>query len=378
MNLPDTQYFLLVYPICLMLIGAVFIVAHVWFKAPKYLLWMGLSCVLPSVALAAQTLMTNVQLKLTAPWFALFYLGGAWAVTHGMLLKANSRLNMFAASLFMIVAMSFLLYFKYIDEQLWPRIVTINIAILCLEALALPKVYALLKRTDLLEKLLCFSYFLLVAYAVIRTLIVIVYLQNVQLVTLATTKWWMMIAVNILFSLWFAIVVSAVAVKERFSIINEQRLKDPLTQLYNRNGILEKTGDLFKNLQHGEVYLVMCDVDHFKIINDTWGHTIGDTILCTIADICRSNIRQGDIVGRYGGEEFIILLQSSDEKSSLALVERLRKKIEDQLFINNIRATVSFGAARIDAESQFISALEIADERLYKAKNAGRNRVYFN
>ncbi|MGE4315239.1 diguanylate cyclase [Acinetobacter sp.] len=379
MNLPDTQYFLLVYPICLMLIGAVFIVAHVWFKAPKYLLWMGLSCVLPSVALAAQTLMTNVQLKLTAPWFALFYLGGAWAVTHGMLLKANSRLNMVAASLFMIVAMSFLLYFKYIDEQLWPRIVTINIAILCLEVLALPKVYALFKRTDLLEKLLCFSYFLLVAYAVIRTLIVIVYLQNVQLVTLATTKWWMMmIAVNILFSLWFAIVVSAVAVKERFSIINEQRLKDPLTQLYNRNGILEKTGDLFKNLQHGEVYLVMCDVDHFKIINDTWGHTIGDTILCTIADICRSNIRQGDIVGRYGGEEFIILLQSSDEKSSLALVERLRKKIEDQLFINNIRATVSFGAARIDAESQFISALEIADERLYKAKNAGRNRVYFN
>ena len=362
-----------------MLIGAVFIVAHLWFKAPKYLLWMGLSCILPSVALAAQTLMTNVQLKLTAPWFALFYLGGAWAVAHGMLLKANSRLNRFVASFFMIAAMAFLLYFKYIDEQLWPRIVTINIAILCLEALALPKVYALLKRTDVLEKLLCLSYFLLVAYAVIRTLIVIVYLQNVQMITLATTKWWMMmIAVNILFSLWFAIVVSAVAVKERFSIINEQRLKDPLTQLYNRNGFLEKTGDLFKNLQHGEVYLVMCDIDHFKMINDTWGHTVGDKILCTIADICKCNIRQGDVVGRYGGEEFIILLQSSDEKSSLALVERLRKKIEDQLFINNIRVTVSFGAARIDAESQFISALEIADKLLYKAKNAGRNKVCFN
>ncbi|MCG2608414.1 diguanylate cyclase [Acinetobacter sp. SM34] len=379
MNLPDTQYFLLVYPICLMLIGAVFVVAHLCFKAPQYLLWMGLSCILPSVALGAQTLMTNVQLKLTAPWFALFYLGGAWAVAHGMLLKANSRLNIFVASLFVIAAMASLLYFKYIDEQLWLRIVIINIVILCLEALALPKVYALLKRTEVLEKLLCFSYFLLVAYAVIRTLIVIVYLQNVQMVTLATTKWWMMmIAVNILLSLWFAIVVSAVAVKERFSIINEERLKDPLTQLYNRNGFLEKTEDLFKKMQHGEVYLVMCDVDHFKIINDTWGHTVGDKILCTIADICRSNIREGDVIGRYGGEEFIILLQSSDEKSSLALVERLRKKIEDQLFINNIKATVSFGAARIDTESQFISALEIADKRLYKAKNAGRNRVCFN
>ena len=92
--------------------GAVFIVAHICFKAPKYLLWMGLSCILPSVALAAQTLMTNVQLNLTAPWFAFFYLGGAWADAHGMLLKANSRLNMFLASFFTIAAIASLLYFK--------------------------------------------------------------------------------------------------------------------------------------------------------------------------------------------------------------------------------------------------------------------------
>jgi diguanylate cyclase (GGDEF)-like protein len=379
MNLPATQYFLLVYPICLILIGAVFMIAHLWFRAPKYLFWLGLGSILPSVALGAQTLMTGAQLRLTAPWLALFYLGGAWAVVHGMLLKANSKSNLFVISSLIIVAMALLLYFTHVDENLWVRIVIINIVILCLEALALPKVYALLKKTGVLERLLCGSYFLLVAYAVIRTLIVIVYLQNIQHVTLATSTWWMMmIAGNILLSLWFAIVVSAVAIKEMFSIINEERLRDPLTKLYNRNGFLEKTQDLFKKMQRGEVYLVMCDIDNFKTINDTWGHAVGDKILCTIADIGRSNIRQDDIIGRYGGEEFIILLQNPDEKSSFASVERLRKKIEGQLFIHNIRVTASFGATKIDAESQLMSALEIADKCLYKAKNGGRNKVCFN
>ena len=147
MNLPDTQYFLLVYPICLILIGAVFIAAHLWFKAPKYLFWMGLGCIFPSIGLAAQTLMTNAQLRLTAPWFALFYLGGAWAVVHGMLLKANSKSNIFVATTLIVVGMALLLYFTHVDEQLWPRIITINIMILCLEVLALPKVYDLFKKT---------------------------------------------------------------------------------------------------------------------------------------------------------------------------------------------------------------------------------------
>lgn len=155
-------------------------------------------------------------------------------------------------------------------------------------------------------------------------------------------------------------------------------MRDPLTNLYNRNGFSEKTKHLFNELRHGQVYLVMSDIDNFKNINDTWGHIVGDEILCAIADIYRSNIREGDVVGRFGGEEFIILLRSADEKSSIALVERLRKKIEDQIFINNIRITASFGAARIEKNSQLMSALKIADKHLYNAKNSGRNQVCFN
>lgn len=122
----------------------------------------------------------------------------------------------------------------------------------------------------------------------------------------------------------------------------------------------------------------MCDLDSFKEINDTWGHVVGDNILLEIANLLKSNIRQGDIAGRFGGEEFIVLLQSADQESSFVLLERLRKKIEGHLFVHQIRVTASFGAAKIDAESQLMSALETADQRLYQAKNNGRNRVCFN
>ena len=366
-------------PFCTTLIGAVFIAAHLWFKAPKYLLWMGLGCILPSVALAIQMLMTAAQLKLIAPWIAIWYLTGAWAVAHGMLLKANSKSNIFVATTMIVMAMALLLYFKYSDDQLWLRIIIINIAILCLEALALPKIYNLFNKNIGLQKILYFSYILLFVYGAIRTLIITVYFQNVQYEDLVTSHWWMMIvSIKLIINLWFAIIVSAVAVKEKFNIINEDRLRDPLTNLYNRNGFSEKTKHLFNELRHGQVYLVMSDIDNFKNINDTWGHIVGDEILCAIADIYRSNIREGDVVGRFGGEEFIILLRSADEKSSIALVERLRKKIEDQIFINNIRITASFGAARIEKNSQLMSALKIADKHLYNAKNSGRNQVCFN
>lgn len=381
MNLPDTQYFLLASPLCTTLIGAVFIAAHFWFKAPKYLLWIGLGCILPSVALGAQSLMTNALLKLTAPWFALCYLTGAWAVAHGMLLKAHSKSNIKVVTILIAVAMMMLLYFRYVDDQLWLRIAVISGGISCLEALALPKVYNLYKNTNGLEKVLFASYIFLFTYSVIRTFIFIAYFpyeQHVQYIDLVTTHWWMMVVfIKLLVNLWFAIIVSAVTVRERFHIINEERLRDPLTKLYNRNGFSEKTKASFNELHHGEVYLVMSDIDNFKHINDTWGHIVGDEILCAIADIYRSNIRQGDVVGRFGGEEFIILLHSVDEKSSIALVERLRKKIEDQIFINNIRITASFGAAKIDKSSHLINSIEIADKHLYIAKNNGRNQVCF-
>lgn len=376
MDLPDTQYFLLVVPICLILIGGVFISAYYLFKAPKYLFWMGLGCILPSVALGAQSLMTNAQLTLTAPWIGILYLGGAWSVAHGMTIKAKAKTNSIASFTIVVLGVLSLFYFAYVDEQLWLRMMTINIVIICLEALAIPSVYFLFRQSSGLVKLLCFSYFLLFTYATLRTLAILFFLQNVDRIALSTSKWWMlMLAINVVISLWFAIVVVATTVKEFFIVLNEERMMDPLTKLYNRSGFFEKSSALFDDSTKGEVYVVMCDIDFFKRINDTWGHATGDQILCTIADIFKDNVRQDDIVARFGGEEFIILFRSLDELSSFYLVDRLRSQIENQIFVDNIRVTASFGVACIEDKDRLIKALELADKRLYNAKNNGRNQV---
>lgn len=378
MNLPDTQYFLLVVPFCLILVGGVFISAHWFFKAPKYLFWMGFACILPSIALGLQSLMSNAQLSLTAPWLGILYLGGAWAVSHGMIIKAKSRPKPLYSACVMVLAILALFYFAFVDEQLWVRMIIINIAILCLEAIAIPPVIGLLKQSSNLVKLLCISYLLLFSYASLRTIAIVLFLQNVDRITLSTSPWWMlMLAVNVILSIWFAIIVSATTIKELFTVLNDERIRDPLTKLYNRNGFFEKSKALFHDSARGKFYVVMCDIDFFKKINDTWGHAAGDSILIAVADVLKANIRQNDIIARFGGEEFIILLRSTDESTSYHLVERLRSKIESKIFDEGIRVTASFGIAHIHDEERLIHALELADQFLYDAKNKGRNQVCF-
>jgi two-component system cell cycle response regulator len=162
----------------------------------------------------------------------------------------------------------------------------------------------------------------------------------------------------------------------------EMRFKathDPLTTLWNRGKILET---LDQTLQIGQPSAVLlCDVDHFKGINDTHGHLAGDEVLREIAHRLRRAVRQDDAIGRYGGEEFLVLLSGCDERSLLERAEQLRAKVagtEVNIEGDSISVTVSIGAifASGDEPQQTSEAiLHRADEALYLAKQNGRNRV---
>jgi len=162
----------------------------------------------------------------------------------------------------------------------------------------------------------------------------------------------------------------------------EMRFKathDPLTTLWNRGKILES---LDQTLQIGHPSAVLlCDVDYFKGINDTHGHLAGDAVLREIAHRLRRAVRQDDAIGRYGGEEFLVLLTGCDERSLLERAEQLRAKVADTGFNiegDSISVTVSIGAifASGDEPRQSSEAiLRRADEALYLAKQNGRNRV---
>jgi len=158
---------------------------------------------------------------------------------------------------------------------------------------------------------------------------------------------------------------------------------DPLTDLPNRRGLAEKLEyekirfDRSKN----PFTIIMGDIDQFKEINDTFGHDAGDQILTDIARMLSDNSRKQDIVSRWGGEEFIILLPETDLGNGAILAEKLRDKIEKEVFTyqdKKIPVTLSFGLSVYNKKDMKTDdVIKQADQRLYEAKNSGRNKVVF-
>lgn len=160
-------------------------------------------------------------------------------------------------------------------------------------------------------------------------------------------------------------------------------IEDGLTKLYvvrHFKELLEK--EISKTVRYKRpLSLIISDIDHFKHINDTYGHLAGDFILKEVANIFKASCRETDIIGRYGGEEFAILLPETTKEGAVEFAERLRKQVENFTFQYNetkLNVTVSFGITQFiegDTPSEFIKR---ADEALYVAKETGRNKVCFN
>ena len=164
--------------------------------------------------------------------------------------------------------------------------------------------------------------------------------------------------------------------------LREQATRDGLTNLWNRRQILEiLERELARSEREGcPVGIIIVDLDHFKNVNDTHGHLAGDAVLCEAARRMQNGIRQYDSIGRYGGEEFLILLPGCDETNSFSQADRLRRLIaEREMEVNDtmLALTASFGVTSALPGQSWTSESLIrrADEALYMAKKSGRNRV---
>lgn len=157
---------------------------------------------------------------------------------------------------------------------------------------------------------------------------------------------------------------------------------DPLTNIYNKrfmNGFLLKEIERSRRLEK-QFSLVICDMDDFKWVNDTYGHLSGDMVIQSFAHVLKDTIRTLDVVGRYGGDEFIIILPETSAESAYGIINRLRMQIEGMeiMVVKNekVKITASFGIATFPEDGMSSDDLIIAsDERLYKAKNIGKNKI---
>ena len=157
-------------------------------------------------------------------------------------------------------------------------------------------------------------------------------------------------------------------------------ITDALTNLYNRRYFETTFAREFARAKryNSQLSLVVVDIDWFKKINDTYGHSCGDYVLRELSWLMAENFRQTDIIFRYGGEEFVILLTETDGKSAIIPVERLRRAVEDNKFKFKgveLNVTISAGISSNKDVNEVCQMFDNADKALYQAKEEGRNRV---
>jgi len=154
---------------------------------------------------------------------------------------------------------------------------------------------------------------------------------------------------------------------------------DNLTGLFNRGKlkfVIENEISRSKRYKHSFGFVVI-DIDHFKSVNDNYGHQVGDRVLVEISQLIKTNLRTTDILFRWGGEEFVIVCPETNKDGVMLLVENIRKKVEEYSFEKIGSKTVSIGFTVYEEQDDEMSLIKKADEALYKAKNSGRNRVEF-
>ena len=157
-------------------------------------------------------------------------------------------------------------------------------------------------------------------------------------------------------------------------------VRDPLTGVLNRRGLLDGLGAHFRSRSAGSAHVLMVDIDHFKAINDSHGHVLGDKVLCQVAGLLERTARQGDLVCRLGGEEFVVVALESDAAGAWQLAERLRMAVADGGVdgpgVSRIRCTATIGVSQAFATLDALNeVIQQADAALYRGKQAGRNRV---
>lgn len=164
---------------------------------------------------------------------------------------------------------------------------------------------------------------------------------------------------------------------EKIEEVNLLSITDALTGAYNRlhfGRVFESELNRFG--RSGQSFsFVMFDIDHFKKVNDTYGHAIGDEVLIKVSDIVKKTIREVDTFARWGGEEFVVLLTDSDDENALIIAERIRHNIAEYKFHSVGTVTCSFGVTTV-CQGESLNKVSIrVDEALYEAKSSGRNRV---
>jgi diguanylate cyclase (GGDEF)-like protein len=376
MRLPSNPL-VLTGPAILLVFAASFV--SVWARDPRrqHLLFFGSASLLFCAGTLSQILAIPDGDGVNAVTSAFVYTLSVLLLNDGLLRRSGRHISWSSYVIVILSIVGGVAYFYYVDRQLIVRIYILNFGfgLICLvTAWRLRE----LRAGKLAEQIL---FWVLLAFSLHffpRTMLT-VGVAAPAAKDFGSSSFWLALQFSLaILGVALALALLAVTVSDMMEKLYHERSTDPLTDLLNRRGFEESADRLLRDAHAWPISLVVADIDRFKSINDTFGHSAGDAVLEAFGALLRKVARQVDPCGRLGGEEFAVLLPNCDAAGAHVFADRLRILVRETRFDGlprSRRVTASFGVVAARRGESLDDLVARADKALYRAKRAGRDRV---
>lgn len=373
---PTRLLLLLIGPGTLAIFGLAFLWAWLLERKRHYLLLLSGGCLSFALGALTQIFGWPADIGINAIISNAFYILAVLAVAEGTLLRSGKSFGPTFALLTFLLFTILIWYFFYVTRDLVMRIYIQNFGVGLLLLLTAWRLRRLAKGR-LIDKALFWTLFVFAIQFFPRTLLTVEPSLSGTPV-FGESLFWQTLQLSLaVLGAGLAFVILAAAITDVIEDLRHERDIDHLTGIFNRRGFEECVDQLLGESAH-QMALILCDLDHFKKINDNFGHSVGDDVLSTFGAVLRRSARKHDLVGRVGGEEFAILLPNSDAQDAQKFVERLQSAIAATAFPlpeGARKVTSSMGISISNENENRRSLFKRADDALYQAKESGRNRM---
>jgi len=377
----SVRLFTLLNPTIGIVFALVFLALWVSQRNRTYILAMSGAMFAYTCAVLGQIFAIPRDINLNAMVSCALYLLAIGLFVEASLMRVGVRGNLIMLGAISVIIFGLIFFFSYIDESIETRIYVLSIGAGVLFWFAAFRMRrATVKKP--LDKLLFWLLLAIGLHFFPRTVLILEAAGPEGVSSIdgyGKSLYWSVLNFSlVLLSLLICLTMLLAIASDIMDDLRIDRNRDGMTPLLNRRGFEEQAQEQLLELHTATATLVFCDIDHFKSVNDEFGHAAGDEVIRLIGQRIGAATRRGDVAGRIGGEEFAVLLAHTNRASALATCERLRAQIEASRYAGMPKGrsvTASFGVAEVGQDEPLDELMRRADEMLYLAKRNGRNRV---
>ncbi|KFC66066.1 Diguanylate cyclase [Bosea sp. LC85] len=367
----------LIGPAILLVFAASFASVWIWDRRHRHLLFFCAACLLFCLGTLSQILGMPDGHGPNAVTSAVLYTLSVLLLNDGLLRRSGQGLSWASYGVILLLITGGIAYFYYVDRQLIVRIYILNFGygLICLAT-----IWRLrrLRIGRVAEQILFWSLLAFSLHFFLRTVLTVGTVAP-PVRDFGSSPFWLALQFSLaILGVALALALFALTISDTVEDLRHERSADSLTGLLNRRGFDERAQKLLDDARTWPTSLILVDIDHFKSINDTFGHPAGDAVLKSFGNLLQGAMRQVDVCGRLGGEEFAFLLPNCDAAGAHVFAHRLREAVRQARFDglpHSRQITASFGVASARHGESLSELIARADKVLYRAKREGRDRV---